>query len=488
MKNLIQYLKLWRKKRDELRVDTDAGSDWLDMKALLDEHMPANDSPGGASPKRGISFLSTILITLAAAAMLYFAYRAIDSKKKAVYHKDILHNKKRGFTSGVDSLMVANSLQKSENPSLNGDSASAVQNNAVTTPDNRLNKNNSNSSVKADSVDIGNIPAKSNSDNRKKVIDKQNSTISVNPSQLTNDKKLNSSAGTEEGKNNVKTNTDLLSNSPDLPNKSVNDKKLNLPADKVKGINSSPTNAQRPDLLANSPHLVNKPNNGKKLNSIGGRGKGRNNTQTNELSRDLSSNSSHLLNKPDNGKKPNLLNDGNNGKKHLLAKLSGSNPNVFADNRNRFATNKSNTETNQNHNQHYTRDNQTVLLIPTGQHAGINSEMSNTYATLTSKLLIQTNIAGSSKAKNNKSKTYADNSNIIWEWGVLIGANSNGSFTSKSQNKNFYGSLPADVFTGLYGNYNFSPKWGVGTQVNILVLKLKMEELTQAFFSILPEE
>jgi len=49
MENVIQYLKIWQKKRDELRLDTDADSDWPEMNTLLDKHMPISNGSNGAT-------------------------------------------------------------------------------------------------------------------------------------------------------------------------------------------------------------------------------------------------------------------------------------------------------------------------------------------------------------------------------------------------------------------------------------------------------
>jgi hypothetical protein len=55
------------------------------------------------------------------------------------------------------------------------------------------------------------------------------------------------------------------------------------------------------------------------------------------------------------------------------------------------------------------------------------------------------------------------------DWGVLFGVNSQGSFTPANQNKNIYGSLPVDAFTGLFATYHISNKWGVDAQIKLLV-------------------
>ena len=52
MENVIQYLKIWQKKRDELQLDTDAANDWPDMNTLLDKHIPTNNDSRGTSLKK----------------------------------------------------------------------------------------------------------------------------------------------------------------------------------------------------------------------------------------------------------------------------------------------------------------------------------------------------------------------------------------------------------------------------------------------------
>lgn len=424
MKNLTQYLKLWRKKRDELRVDTDAASDWLEMGALLDKHMPVDDNSNGASPQKGISLLSTVLITLAAAAMLYVGHSIIETKKKTAYHKDTLYHKKHYSSSMADSLATSDSLKQDEDQIVNGDSTSAIQNAAASTAqsDNPSNRNNGKPLVKTDSANSQNAAAQLNGDNGNNAIEKQNTATSSNPPRLTDYKKPNLADERDELKNCVQ------------------------------------TNKQRPALSSNSSQLL---ANNKKLNLRDRKRTG--NTQASEQSRDMSSSSSNL-------NKQNLLTNANR-RNQFQTTESGNGQNVSAHHGDRFNTNSFYTEADLNiidRNQHYIDGSQSLVLIPNCQHLGVSPGTISVYPALKNKSLFQANIADLSKTKKNKSRLSMDTSNIIWEWGILLGANSNGSFTSKSQNKNFYGSLPADVFTGLYANYNFNPKWGVGGQVNIL--------------------
>ncbi|HEY9004026.1 MAG TPA: hypothetical protein VIM89_21895 [Mucilaginibacter sp.] len=395
MKNLAQYLKLWQKKRDELRVDTDAGSDWLDMSKLLDKHMPVNNDSGGSAPKKGISLFTTLLITLSAAAMFYVGHRVIETKKKTAYQKHQLHHKKHGISSGIDSLAVADSLQQSENQIADNDSTSAEQNTIVgkATSDNGTTKNNAKSLAKTDSVNSKNIAEQSNSNN-KKATNTQNSKASA---ELSDNKKLNS---TNAGN---------------------------------KRISNSSTKGQSADLSSNSS-LLNNSNSAKKLNFTGSRDNKKNNKLT------------------------------NSSDKNSLT-LAGKN-NQF--NNNNLNNNSFYTETNlnpTNRNQSYNRDNQTLLTLPDGKSIGVNAVLVNTYPTLNSKSLFQTGASASSKSTKNKVKSplhiYG-----TFDWGVLIGANSSGSFTSGSLNKN--GSLPVDIFPGIYGTYNLNAKWGIGAQVSVL--------------------
>jgi hypothetical protein len=68
--------------------------------------------------------------------------------------------------------------------------------------------------------------------------------------------------------------------------------------------------------------------------------------------------------------------------------------------------------------------------------------------------------------KVNKDRSSAS-SNI--DWGILFGVNTSGGFTPKDQNKNIYGSLPIDAYTGLFATYKVSDKWASDMQLRLLV-------------------
>ncbi|MDB5110214.1 MAG: hypothetical protein JWR67_1328 [Mucilaginibacter sp.] len=71
----------------------------------------------------------------------------------------------------------------------------------------------------------------------------------------------------------------------------------------------------------------------------------------------------------------------------------------------------------------------------------------------------------SKKSKDPKPKTTSFSK---FDYGILMGVNSSGSFTPKKQNSNFYGSLPVDAYFGVFGTYHLSNKWALGITVNYL--------------------
>jgi len=63
------------------------------------------------------------------------------------------------------------------------------------------------------------------------------------------------------------------------------------------------------------------------------------------------------------------------------------------------------------------------------------------------------------KVKNSRS------SNL--DWGILMGVNASGSFTSKNQNANFYGSSPVDLYFGLFASYKLNDTWAINPQIRL---------------------
>jgi len=75
--------------------------------------------------------------------------------------------------------------------------------------------------------------------------------------------------------------------------------------------------------------------------------------------------------------------------------------------------------------------------------------------------------AKTDKTKKDKAvKTKNSNPSNI-DWGILTGVNSSGSFTPKSQNANFYGSSPVDLYAGLFASYELNDKWAINPQIRL---------------------
>ncbi|MFI5139119.1 MAG: hypothetical protein ACHQIM_14950 [Sphingobacteriales bacterium] len=98
------------------------------------------------------------------------------------------------------------------------------------------------------------------------------------------------------------------------------------------------------------------------------------------------------------------------------------------------------------------------LSIRVPDFAAIQKQLSNG---------LQGNSRTNVKTKNAKETGSKNPSPLNIDWGLLAGVNSSGSFTPKNQNSNFYGSLPVDLYFGLYGTYNLNSKWGINSQVQI---------------------
>lgn len=97
--------------------------------------------------------------------------------------------------------------------------------------------------------------------------------------------------------------------------------------------------------------------------------------------------------------------------------------------------------------------------------AGFNNQLA-----IADRDLLNSKISANKKIKAAKAtKTPGLHSDRNLDWGILAGVDGLGSWTSKSQNHNFYGSLPADIYFGLFANYNLNDRWAIGLQSRFLV-------------------
>jgi len=415
MMNLIQYLKFWQQKRGELQIDADVNADWMEMSALLDQHMPGNaGGKGGSKPKLkpgsgpgGMSFLSTVLIIASITAVIYFATKVVHTKEKPDYAKNEKPNKNRGFNSekdssaqfenqkqGTDSAGNVNQNSEAENKTgrgglsvKSGDVSSAqVSAGKVKQPSNTEAKTGENlSSIKPGKPQSGSDSA----GNIKEYSDAENKTGSkLSAANKTRSGTLNSNAGK------------VSSVEASAENKAADIKKHN--------------NAANIDLTANGSSVANK----MARSRFGHRDSKKGNT---------------------------------------AAGIVGSSQGVANENDLSEPVSDDLNTTN-------ARSNKLVLLPQPLQSPVVSSNQIKNYPVETYRIAAQPRASTSAKTQKDKAKS----SNRSFEWGVLLGTNSNRSFTAKNQNHNFYGSFPVDFFTGAYGTYYLDQKWGIGTQANIL--------------------
>ncbi|SDD32345.1 Outer membrane protein beta-barrel domain-containing protein [Mucilaginibacter pineti] len=144
MKNSLNYLDLWQKKRNELPVTDEPKQDWLAMQALLNVHLPSpvvKPSIGSKVIKvvKGLKTGSIITASLSAAAFIgVLAYIYVAKIKP--HHPQNNNSKKHGVvvdkdsllnTLKADSLNLADSVKYEDSLSVKKDSLSQT-----TPPDN----------------------------------------------------------------------------------------------------------------------------------------------------------------------------------------------------------------------------------------------------------------------------------------------------------------------------------------------------------------
>jgi len=468
MKNLIQYLKLWQKKRGELQIDTDAGADWMEMRALLDKHMPGNDDGGGGSRTGGIRLLPTILIALSAAAMTYFTAKVVQTKPKAGNAKNQIHQRNRGFNSnGNDSSLKYDSLQSGADSASSTKQYSDVENKA----------GRGDSSAKSDNLESGSESASNKSQPSDAETKTGRNASSAKPGNLplgsasASNIKQPSDAENKTGRN-------ASSAKPgNLPSGSASASKIKQPSDAENKTGRNASLAKPGNLASGSESASNI----KQLSDAENKAGSKLLAASNKPSRTINSGAAKVSSSDAAGIKKNNVaankdvvqpvngtstsnkitgygrhnsREGNTGAGRPGSSQGAANKENFTDESN---TNLSGT------NDQYPAQNKELMSLPQpGQSLFESSGAIANYPI--DKIVVQKGPVTPAKTQKNK----ANRSNGTFEWGVLMGANSNGSFTSKNLNHNFYGSLPLDIFTGAYGTYHLNPKWGIGTQVMIL--------------------
>ena len=379
MKNWLQYLKLWQKKRGEWPVGDDADAGWTGMQSLLDEHMPVDDDKaGGAFKKRGINLVSVMLISLSAAAMVYVTAKVVKSKFMTAHTVHHYHHKHHGRRTGIDSLADADSLL--------------------------------NDSIAVSRDSINQVKGVSGIDGQKDQLSASDKTVAQ---------------------------------------KNLGNVGLSKPADGPTGGAAH----REPDPAKNAAGLKRDAALNSQRRSDQNNTNGRQRATVNDVTANRADELAKTGNR-DKGTPPAANGAADQTQQNYRADNSAGNP----------AT--SNTV---NPSNAFTPGNENVLLAEPRQSFGITMTNPNQHPVLTYIYPApKQDVLPMAPGKAPKIKNGGQSSNSNLEWGVLIGVNSAGSFTPKSQNSNFYGSLPVDGFLGLYAACDVSDKWAVGTQVRVL--------------------
>ncbi|HEY4326607.1 MAG TPA: outer membrane beta-barrel protein [Mucilaginibacter sp.] len=381
MKNSLKYLKLWQKKRNELQINDDQQSDWLEMQSVLDEHMPVSSADGEEGPSRskGFKLLSLLLISLSAAAITY----VVTTKKeiKDHNHKTQSYKVKKHITLNIDSSsrdsvadsLTANGVALNKKDSLLLDEQPVTLKNGI----------------------VANTPSANKTDSALSTV----VSGSNQSAQIKNDKLLPPKAPN---------NNQVTAGSS---HKNQNQLMLAFTA----GSRTTFTPGGIPP--SGKPAITGK--NSSSLRSHASSYK----------------DETYRYNSNSNSNGNNLTFDVNEAQNKRTNLLISAPKTIFGSGGNNFNARGS-----------------SALNVKTIQDPLVNKPSNN-------------NKPGGNE-KNAKIKN-SSSANLNVDWGILSGANSSGSFTAKSQNSNFYGSLPVDLFFGVYATYNIGDKWGINSQIRL---------------------
>jgi hypothetical protein len=422
MRNWNQYLKLWQQKRNELHISTDMQTDWSDMHQLLDKHMPDNtpsadsDNAGHGGGGSGLG-TGAKLLNLGKLKLLYVVaglviggvvtYIAINQKTTDRHKKNKTEIRKDSLSSG--NILKTDNLQRGNR---------VDNNNAI---DNLKNdQNNSSTDANAGSSADNNIANENTPAGDSKVVNDHAKDISV---------RADAAKSAGEKSNGTSSGKTGHGNSGDLKNNHL----LSSPSAIIKNgmVSGNGTRRRSGSYRAgrqSGPHYSSN----------------QQNTFTSNNGRQTNNHNNHNT----------IAGDGQyvNGASTIKAATPASAltwDDVVA-NSNQNAVNFANAMVNS---------------------AMLTSGSINRNATLgENSSANKTSGKTDKKAKDAKASKIARNPTYKHlDWGLLAGTDGMGSLTPKSQNHNIYGSLPIDIYAGLFGTYNLNDRWALGLQSRFLV-------------------
>ncbi|HWZ35988.1 MAG TPA: outer membrane beta-barrel protein [Mucilaginibacter sp.] len=443
MRNWNQYLKLWQQKRNELHISSDMKADWSDMHHLLDEQMPLDGKPGvgnnaghsgGGNPGTGTGLLNLAkfkLLYVAAgliigSAITYVVIRNANQKADKVYKQNKTEIRKDSL-SARSVLKTAGDLQKANNESAIGGQKDDQSNQSSGA---RINS----------SVDKNNIANGDRSTNGSTVVKDNARDIAVGTNAaISNDKKSNSAPAVKNNATNNARPSSSITNGNTGSN-AVNDSHLSSRASNRASGNSS----------VNRNHSVS--SSMTKNSKASGNSTYRRSSHPERHTRSfnlsnrrnaLPSNNSYRTNSDNN---PNIT-AGDSRNIYDASVIDAITPPstltwayIVANNNQAVANNLENTIT----------DRFAGRITSSGKDLSVNKADKNV-----------------KDAKTSKPARKPAHGNL--DWGLLAGTDGMGSLTPQSQNHNIYGSLPIDIYVGLFGTYNLNDHWAIGLQSRLLV-------------------
>lgn len=469
MKEQDLHLMLWQK-RNELRISDDVQHDWLDMQAMLDVQMPvpapttgkpATGNGGasgaaGAAGLSGIKLLSILLVTLGIAVLTYFAVNTIATKNQAKQKtvKTIKDSNRHILSKSTNTSRAnGNNLDESKDPT------DLITNNKSSNPD-KTYINPPSANAKDNGNPIGNAGVTTGINTMAKTPDKTGRIVSTDNNNVFPNHNKNSAANNKISNAVPGSNTAMAGSG----SHTVNRRAVNTPGNPTNNNNTGKKTS--PHLLPNKTpgRSIAAPGMATRLSPSGSNATVlRNRTNSNTLHNKYSAGPAWS----------GIIHYGNtsaNGKSHTRPLSRRHIPLGIGAQRGPISANQHSGSTN-----HPTvRLDSNATVKDNSQNASLTEALQTRFAieqyqvpilpsALTDKFKEQQ--SNGTLPKNTGSKNASGTKGSKPDWGLLAGANSAGSFTGKSQNANFYGSFPLDLYFGLFATYNFTDKWAVNLSI-----------------------
>jgi len=462
MKNSLEQ------KRSEWQIDSDVQQDWQQMHSLLDTHMPVanpvagsgGSGAGGTLPGiGGIKLISVIIVALSAATVLYFTVK---------------HNKtdKQKFKARTEKINPAFDHQKDSTikPVVNRGNGSAVSVSDGRLADHSIGVNDKSSqgsgvndkAALADHNDPANL-------NDQRSIDKATGqTVSQTKVPETGAvtkpvrgilSGVNGKGSGTNTEHSVGMNGATHVNGVNKPEANNTDKSLN--AGNVHSLSAKLRNHVNPVSSIKNSSGTSARNtiggiNNRKHGSSGARLTGRFGSSVINGSAGVIPPGQITSKYSKSSRKGNLKNK-DTADKQINKGTSNSKAGLINDGRNALNNNAI----------------PSVVAADQPQYYGTAMDLFTPHLSDANNVIIVKPSAGQLKNSNIAivpvpGKSTKNKTEPKLQLGILAGVNAPGSFTGSSENANVYGSLPVDVFLGLFVNYTVYKKWAFNLQPKLL--------------------